>query len=354
MTDEEFMRYALEISLKGSPNPNPHVGAVIVKDEKIIGEGYHKKAGMPHAEVEALTGVNAKDATLYVILEPCSHYGRTPPCTDTIIKAGIKKVVYGMEDPTEKVRGREILEAAGVQVKAGVLKRECKMVNEAFIKHSKTGLPFVSIKAAMSADGFIAAKNGKSQWITSEASRDFAHNLRRTSNAILVGVNTVIEDNPRLNCRRCDGKDPLRVILDSKLRIPKDSRVLDDNNVLIATTKKAPGKTRKELEKKARIWDFEGDKPCLKELLKRLGAEGITSVLVEGGSKVNMEFLRLNLIDKYYFIIAPKIFGAGNISAFHGEGINDPNESGKIVFDEVKRLGEDILVTAYPRSYNKP
>ncbi|MBU0761859.1 MAG: bifunctional diaminohydroxyphosphoribosylaminopyrimidine deaminase/5-amino-6-(5-phosphoribosylamino)uracil reductase RibD [Candidatus Altiarchaeota archaeon] len=349
MKDEEYMRRALNISLQGNPSPNPYVGAVVVREGEIISEGYHKKAGMPHAETEALDKVDAMGATLYVTLEPCSHHGRTPPCTDKIIKSGIKKVVYGVDDPTEKVKGREALEAAGIEVVSGVLESECRRVNEVFFKYSTTGLPYVVLKAALTLDGQIATASGDSRWITCEKSREEVHRLRSRYDALLVGVNTVLRDDPMLTSRISGGRNPLRVVLDSTLRTPSDSRVLSDRNVLIATTKNHPVEKKKILVGKVEIMVFDSERVDLDELLKKLGKKGVTSVMVEGGSEVFTSFLAQNLVDKFHLFIAPKIMGGLNKPAFTGEGINSMKEVFNVEFTSVERIGCDIMVEAYPK-----
>ncbi len=233
----DYMQRALEISLNGNPFPNPYVGAVIVKADKIIAEGFHRQAGMPHAEIEALSNCkDPKDSIMYVTLEPCSHHGRTPPCTDAIINAGIKKVVYGLDDPNPEVSGGKILKEAGISVESGILEEEVRKVNEVFIKQVTTGLPFITLKSGMTLDGKIATRSGQSKWITSEESREIAHHLRNINDAILVGINTVNTDDPSLTCRIEGGRDPLRIIIDSRLSISLDAKVLADENVIIITS----------------------------------------------------------------------------------------------------------------------
>jgi len=348
MNDEDHMRRALELSLQGRPSPNPYVGAVLVKDGMVISGGYHRKAGMPHAEVEALRGVDARGAVLYVTLEPCSHYGRTPPCTKAIIGAGVSEVVYGIDDPTDKVKGREELEAAGVKVRSGVLAAECERVNEVFLKHSRTGRPFVVLKAALTLDGQIATKTGESRWITSEESRRVVHELRGRYDAVLVGINTVLKDNPRLTCRVEGGRDPLRVVLDSRLRIPLDAKVLADRNVLVAAAEGYDRKKMGELEGKAEVVVLGKDKVDLDGLLTELGRRGVTSVLVEGGSTVNYSFAKAGLVDKFIFFMAPKLLPGGNTPVFRGEGMAGLDEAVRLKVTGVKNVGEDLMVEAYP------
>ncbi len=334
------------MSLKGSPSPNPYVGAVVVKDGRIVGEGYHRRVGEPHAEVEALKDVNGLGTTLYVTLEPCSHHGRTPPCTQAIIDAGVSEVVYAVEDPTDKVKGREVLGAEGVEVRSGVLKEECEKANEVFMKYSKTGRPFVVLKAAVSLDGQIASKTGDSRWITSGESREIVHELRGRYDAVLVGVGTVLKDNPQLTCRT-GGRDPLRIVLDSGLRTPLDANVLADDNVLMVTTKKA-GEKVEEYGGKAEVVVAGEDTVDLKALLSVLAERNITSVLVEGGSQVNYSFAKAGLVDKYVFFTAPKLLLGCNTPVFGGEGVNALADALNLRFDSVKRVGSDVMLEAYP------
>ena len=257
MNEEKFMREALRIAknAEGRTSPNPMVGAVIVRDEKIIAEGWHRKAGTPHAEIHALNmaGDLAKDSTLYVTLEPCSHFGRTPPCANAIVNAGIKKVVIAMTDPNPKVAGRgiEILKNAGIEVEVGILEDQARRLNEVFIKWITTQKPFVTLKTAMSLDGKIAAATGQSQWITSEESRRKVHQLRDINDAIMVGIGTVLADNPSLTTRIDGGKNPIRIIVDSQLRTPINANVIVDGQAktIIATTKNAPAEKFDALKK---------------------------------------------------------------------------------------------------------
>ncbi|MBD3389012.1 MAG: bifunctional diaminohydroxyphosphoribosylaminopyrimidine deaminase/5-amino-6-(5-phosphoribosylamino)uracil reductase RibD [Candidatus Altiarchaeales archaeon] len=346
MKDEDYMRRALELSLRGRPSPNPYVGAVVVKDGRIVGEGYHRRAGGCHAEVDALKDVTDSGTVLYVTLEPCSHHGCTPPCVDAIVEAGVSEVVYAVDDPTEKVCGRERLEEAGVKVRSEVLAGECRRVNEAFFKHSVTGRPFVALKAAMTLDGQIASSTGESRWITSEESLNRVHELRGRYDAILVGVGTVLADDPRLTCRAGGGRDPLRVILDSTLRTPADARVLADDNVLVAAGERAD------------IAGWEGDaevivlgdgRAGLDMLLEELGSRGVTSVLVEGGGTVNYSFVKQGLADKFYLFFAPKLMLGSNTPAFKGKGITKLEDAVQVDIASAERVGPDLLIEAYPK-----
>jgi len=341
------MALALKLAERGRPSPNPKVGAVVVKNGKIIGKGYHKRAGEPHAEVNALQGINAEGATLYVNLEPCSHYGKTPPCTDLIIASGITRVVCAMKDPNPQVHGIKVLREHGIEVEVGLMGGEARKVNEKFIKYMTENTPFVTLKCAMSLDGKIACNSGDSKWITNEKSREYAHRLRGEYDAILVGINTVLEDDPGLKAE--NGKDPLRVILDSTLRTPADAKVLSDSNILIATTERYNRKKRKILKKKARIWGCGTERVDLKELIKMLGKKGVTSVLIEGGSEVHASAVKEKIVDKFLFFIAPKLITGRNAKGpIGGEGIETLEEAFLLKDLTIKRFDEDILVEAYP------
>jgi len=339
----EFMERAYELSKRGFPSPNPYVGAVVVRDGKVVSEGYHQQAGLPHAEVEALRGIDARGATLYVTLEPCSHHGRTPPCTDAIIEAEIAEVVYAMDDPTDKVRGREILEKAGIDVRAGELSGKIERLNEAFIKHSKTSLPFVTLKAAMTLDGQTATAKGKSKWITGEAARKRVHHMRASSDAIITGIGTVLADDPKLTARDSQGPDPTRIILDSKLRIPSDAKVLAGGNAVIVTTESA---TMRDVP--AEVIVCGEDEVDIEGLLAIMGGRGITSIMVEAGAKVNASFLGCGLIDKLVLFIAPKAMGGANRPVFSGDPIAEMDEANDLVFIPPEVVGDDIMLSAYP------
>ncbi|KYK32291.1 MAG: hypothetical protein AYK18_05330 [Theionarchaea archaeon DG-70] len=350
--DSSFMALALKLAKKGNPSPNPKVGAVVVENGKVIGKGYHKKAGEPHAEVNALQGITAEGATLYVNLEPCSHYGKTPPCTQMIIKSGIKRVVCAMRDPNPLVRGIEELRENGIEVEVGLMEAEARKLNEKFIKHTEKKIPFVTVKCAVSLDGKIASNSGDSKWITNEKSRRYAHRLRGEYDAILVGINTVLQDDPGLRAENENGnekKDPLRIIVDSTLRTPVDAKVLSDSNVLIATTEQYNREKREILEKKAEIWVCGNQKVDLKELIKKLGREGITSVFIEGGSEVNASAVKEKIVDKFLFFVAPKLITGRNAKGpIGGEGIETMDNIILLKDITVKRFDDDILVEAYP------
>ena len=351
MNDKEYMRLALELARKGNPSPNPHVGAVLVKNNRIVGTGYHKKAGGMHAEANALkkAGENARRATLYINLEPCSHYGKTPPCTDALIKAGIRKVIAAMRDPNPRVRGAETLRKAGIGIRFGVLEKEAENLNEAFSKHMRTGMPFVLLKAAMSLDGKIACRSGDSKWITGDEARKYSHELRSRYDAILVGINTVLKDDPELTCRKRKGRDPIRIVLDSALRIPFDAKVLRDENVVVATSERYGRKKKNALEKKGiRVWVLGKERVDMRALMKRLGNEGITSLLVEGGGEANASALEAGIVDKVNFFIAPKIMGGKDaVPAVGGKGAGKMSDALGLENVSVRKMGRDFLFEGY-------
>lgn len=345
--DEDFMAMALKLAEKGRPSPNPKVGAVVVKNNNIIQAGYHKKAGGPHAEVEALKGIDAHGATLYVNLEPCSHYGRTPPCTDVIIASGIKKVVCAMEDPNPLVKGIEILRENGIEVTVGVMEEEAQKLNEKFIKYIKQGIPFVTVKYAMSLDGKIACNSGDSKWITSEKSRKYARTLRGDYDAIMVGINTVLQDDPGLKAPKNE-KDPVRVILDSTLKIPVDAQVLSDTNVIVATTEKRDQEKKRILGDKIQILECGHDIVDLQKVLTILGKKGITSIFIEGGSEVNASAINTGMVDKIVVFIAPKLItGKKAKGPIGGSGIDTMDNIKPLERMTVQTLGTDILIEAY-------
>lgn len=358
--DEIFMQRALQLAAqaRGKTSPNPMVGAIIVSDGQIVGEGWHHKAGTPHAEIHALrqAGHLAKNATLYVTLEPCCHYGRTGPCTDAIIAAGIKKVIVAMTDPNPAVAGKGIskLRANAIEVVEGVLSPEATKLNEVFIKWITTKMPFGVLKTAMTIDGKIAAFTGHSRWITGEQARRCGHQLRNIYDAILVGIGTVLADDPALTTRIPGGKNPVRVVVDSMARIPLTAKLLNDNQapVVIAVSPNAAE------EKLAALRSKHADivtVPCgaeggidLRILFEILGKRNITSIFIEGGSHVNASAINAGLIDKAYWFIAPKIIGGSSAPGpIGGFGFDNMEKAITLEDIELERVGEDILVTAY-------
>jgi diaminohydroxyphosphoribosylaminopyrimidine deaminase / 5-amino-6-(5-phosphoribosylamino)uracil reductase len=358
-----FMKEALRLARKGlgSTSPNPAVGAVIVRKDHIIASGYHKKAGGDHAEVEALSMLGGKaeaNDTMYVNLEPCNHYGKTPPCTMAILKSGLKKVVIGMLDPNPGVKGggAGFLLEKGIEVRSGILESECRRLNEAFIKYIITGRPFVIAKSALTMDGWSATSTGHSRWITGDRSRNFVHRLRDRVDGILVGVGTIITDNPSLTTRIGNrrGRDPIRVIVDTHLRIPQDARVLNldsDSITLLATGMDVKPGLLKKFERdgvsivRCPIKDGMVD---LNSLMIELGRRFITSLMVEGGSSVMGSMIREMLIDKFYIFKAPRIFGGD-------DGFPMARGAGPVMMDKslmmrdirTRRIGGDILITGY-------
>jgi diaminohydroxyphosphoribosylaminopyrimidine deaminase/5-amino-6-(5-phosphoribosylamino)uracil reductase len=316
-TSERLMRQALELAAheKALPYPNPRVGCVIVRGDKVVGQGWHRGPGTRHAEVEALTaaGPRARGATLYVTLEPCSHYGRTPPCTKAILEAGIAEVVYAIADPNPHVSGSggRILKQHGLKVRSGLCRAEAAALNEAYLKYCKTRLPFVTVKVAASLDGKIATRSGESKWITGEAARAEARKLRAAHQAIITGINTVVADDPHLGPRIDDTPDPWRVVLDSHLRTPIQSQVVQSGRCIVATTEAADQVREFRLAKAgAHIWKFSGTRVPPAKLLQRLAREGIISVLVEGGSEVLGSFFDDGLVDRVFWFLSPLIVGS--------------------------------------------
>jgi diaminohydroxyphosphoribosylaminopyrimidine deaminase/5-amino-6-(5-phosphoribosylamino)uracil reductase len=357
--DERWMVRALELAEKGRglTRPNPMVGAVIVRDGRLVGQGYHERAGLPHAEVHALTASQAEatGATLYVNLEPCSHAGRTPPCTEAILKAGIERVVCAVEDPNPMVSGRGIrrLREAGIHVDVGCMVDAAEKLNEVYLKYMRKGIPFVSLKIAQTIDGRIAASNGSSRWITGEESRRCVHTLRSQHDAVLVGVNTVVEDDPQLTVRFVEGENPIRIILDRTLRVPLESKIVKGDGLIrtiIATSELSdPSKKEQLREKGVAIWDFplnERGNIDLKVLLRRAAHQDITSILVEGGSEVFSIFLQSGLTDKVYVFIAPTLLGSGR-SSIMDIGIDTITSALRLRDVDCQRYGEDALITGY-------
>ena len=360
MTDLAYMRRALELGwgALGTTSPNPAVGCVLVQDGEVVGEGWTHPPGQQHAEAAALrqAGARAQGATLYTTLEPCNHYGRTPPCSEAIIAAGVAEVRIAVRDPNPNVAGGgvERLNEAGIRTQIGECAEEGRRLIEAFVKHSETGMPFVTAKYAMSLDGKIAARSGDSKWISGEESRLFAHLLRAQSDAIMVGINTVLADDPQLTARDADGnaneRQPLRVVLDSSGRMPSDANMLT-----------APGDTLVVV-----VDDFEGEvwegaevakMPAgkggvdLPSLLAALGERDITSVLVEGGGATIGALFDLNLVDRVVAFVAPVIIGGNEaISPVGGMGIARMEEALRLRDTEVRRFGGDVAIIGYTGS----
>ena len=363
--DDRFMWMALDLARqgRGRTSPNPMVGAVVVQGGEVVGTGYHQAAGSPHADVIALrkAGEKAAGGTLYLNLEPCCHQGRTGPCTEKIIEAGISRVVAAMQDPNPLVSGKGFarLEEAGIKVKQGVLEEKARQLNEAFIKYISTGLPFVEIKVAMSLDGKIGTITGDSQWITGEKARQFVHHLRDHTDVIMIGIGTVLKDNPRLTTRieGGGGKDPVRVIVDSTGRLPIDARVIESasgGKTILAVTERATREKIKALEDKGVeviVMPSAQGFVDLPALMKELAGREFTSILVEGGGTLNYSLLSRNLVDKLFVFIAPLIIGGRQSpTAFGGPGIDTLDKAWSVKNIEMKQFDQDLLLIGYPEA----
>ena len=360
MIDQTYMKLAIELALRGTghTSPNPLVGAVIVKDNKIIGQGYHARYGDLHAERAALAACtqSPEGATIYVTLEPCCHHGKQPPCTDAILESGIKHVIIGSRDPNPLVSGKgsRILREHGIEVTEDFMREECDAINAIFFHYIQTGMPYVTLKYAMTMDGRIATRTGASRWITGEKARENVHKDRNRHAAILAGIGTVLTDDPLLNCRIEGGKDPLRVICDTKLRIPLDSQIvrtakeiptiiaagedLDQSISSKLTALKAAGCRILPLPLK-------DGHPDLHALMEALGKEKIDSVLIEGGSQIAWSALSCGIVNKIQTYIAPKIFGSQEAPGpVGGAGVELPAECFALGTPDIRMLGDDILI----------
>lgn len=355
--DEKYMKLAMQLAGNaiGRTSPNPLVGAVIVKDNRVVGCGWHRKAGTPHAEVHALNqaGELAQGADVYVTLEPCAHYGKTPPCAKALVEAKVKNVYGGLLDVNPKVAGKgfKILEDAGIHVEYGFLQDELRKQNEVFFKWIEHKKPFVVLKAAMTLDGKIATATGQSKWITNETSRAYGYKLRDIYDGIMVGINTVIEDNPMLTARVDGGKNPIRIVVDSSLKIDINANVVQDKSAktIIATTDKAD--KDKILKLQAQDVDVivvdkdKNDKVDIEKLLDILGQQNICSILVEGGATLSGSFVAKKLVDKVYFFIAPKIIGGKEAKTpVAGTGILNLQEALALKDIQIEKLEEDVLI----------
>ncbi|MBO4400835.1 MAG: bifunctional diaminohydroxyphosphoribosylaminopyrimidine deaminase/5-amino-6-(5-phosphoribosylamino)uracil reductase RibD [Selenomonadaceae bacterium] len=348
------MREALKIArnAEGRTSPNPMVGAVIVQGGKIIAEGWHRKAGTPHAEIHALNmaGALAENSTMYVTLEPCSHFGRTPPCANKIVDAGVSRVVVAMTDPNPLVAGRgiEILRKAGISVDVGILESDARQLNEVFIKYITQKIPFVTAKFACSLDGKIATTTGESQWISCEEARAYAHRLRDVNDAIMVGIGTVLADNPSLTTRIPDGKNPVRIIVDSQARTPLDSKILTDAQAttIIAVSRTAPSERVVALKNLgAEIIVAGKTQVDLKILMSELARREITSILLEGGGTLNFSMLRAGFVDRVLAFVAPKIIGGKNaLTPVEGEGFEKLADAVALKNISAEKIGSDILI----------
>lgn len=359
--DQKYMQRALALSLKGTGfvNPNPLVGAVIVKNKKIIGEGFHQSYGGNHAEVNAIESVggSCKGATMYVTLEPCNHHGKTPPCSEQITLEKFRKVVFGMKDPNPGVEGNgeERLRKAGIEVAGGLLEEKIRKANEVFVKYTEKNIPFCAMKTAMTLDGKIATYAGDSRWISNEKSRSWVHELRHKYSGIMVGVNTVKKDDPELTDRsgNKDKKNPVRIIADSNASTPLKAKILNTAfaETIIAVTEKADEKKIARLKKKGvkviLCPELEG-RVNLRHLLGELGKMGLDSILLEGGSHLNFSAIREGVVDKVYSFISPKMIGGSKAhTPIGGDGFEKIDDAITLNIDKIKRFDEDILIEAY-------
>ena len=367
MTNQDYMKRALELAKKamGYTSPNPMVGCVVVKDGRIVTEGYHERCGEYHAERNALTkcSEDLTGATMYVTLEPCCHQGKTPPCTDIILERGIGKVYVGSMDPNPKVAGKgvQILRDHGVEVETGLLEEECLSLNEIFFHYITTKMPYVAMKYAMTLDGKIASFSGDSKWVTGEKAREHTHFLRKKYRGILVGIGTVLADDPMLTCRIEKSTDrdtdnvrnPIRIVCDSKLRIPEDSQIVQtagEIETIVATTAAGASDSAKceRLKDKGvsiiETEDVDGQVD-LRQLMTILGGKGIDGILLEGGGELNYSMVSEGLVDEACVFIAPKIFGGeGKYSPVSGTGVDVPADAHMFGLDEVRRFDEDVML----------
>ena len=356
---EKFMRRAIELAKRGEGycHPNPLVGAVIVRDGRIIGEGYHARYGDLHAERNALRSLteSAQGATLYCTLEPCCHTGKQPPCTEAIIESGISKVVVGSDDPNKLVAGKgfEILKNAGIEVVRGFLKEECDALNEIFFHYISKKTPYVIMKYAMTADGKIATESGKSKWITNERSREEVHRLRHRCMGIMVGIGTVLADDPMLDCRLENGKNPIRIIADSSLRMPLDSNICrtakNQKTIVVSAMENDDSDKRRQLE----AMDIEVIN-CynpleagvdLRMLMRELGDRKIDSIVLEGGGILNSSALRSGIVNEVRAFIGAKIFAGKGKFPIEGHGVSEVEEAYMLSLKGVERFGDDIMLS---------
>ncbi len=355
---EFFMRKALEEAAKGvgRTHPNPAVGAILVKNGRIIARGHHKKAGTAHAEVVALeqAGTRARGADLYTTLEPCDHWGKTPPCTQAILDAGIRRVVSGSSDPNPLVNGRGVdrLRKAGVEVLTGVLKDDADALNRPFFRFIQTGMPWVTLKAAVTLDGKLATGTGDSKWVTGEEARREVHRLRNRVDAILVGSNTVLKDDPQLTTRlpEGEGRDPVRIVVDSHLRLPLTRKVFNlrsSARTIVATVEPLSHPRARKLEAKGvEVWSIKArqGRVDLKSLLRQMARSGLLSVLVEGGAQIFGTLLKERLADELLLFMAPKVVGSGGLSWVGDLGVSSMARALQVESLEIERHGRDLLL----------
>lgn len=356
MNDQDYMRRAIDLAKRGAgwTSPNPLVGAVIVKDGRVIGEGWHEKCGELHAERNALKHCteDPAGATIYVTLEPCCHHGRTPPCTEALIENGISRVVIGSRDPNPLVAGKgaQLLRAAGITVEEDFLREECDELNPIFFHYITTKRPYVAVKYAMTADGKLATVTGASQWITGEEARAHVHTLRGRYRAILAGIGTVLADDPMLNCRRSGGRDPVRVICDSRLRIPLDCQIcrtaMQQDTIVACAAEDAEKRAALEKLGVTVLCLPDGDgRVDLKALTEALGARGIDSVLIEGGGEIHESALEAGIVQRVYAYVGAQLFGGRTAKTpLGGQGVPTPAESRKLERKRMEVFGNDVLL----------
>ena len=359
--DQKYMQRAIELAAKGGgwTNPNPNVGAVIVKDGRIIGEGYHERCGQLHAERNAFAHLteDASGATIYVTLEPCCHYGKTPPCTEAIIEHNIARVVIGSRDPNPLVAGKgaKLLREKGIVVEEDFMREECDKLNAIFFHHITTGKPYVAMKYAMTLDGKIATRTGASKWITGDKAREHVHTKRSRYAAILAGIGTVLADDPMLNARIDNAHQPVRVIVDTSLRIPMDSNIVKsagEYKTIVAC--KSLEQSNKQIEKKNQLeklgitvveLPLVDGHVSLKSLMEYLASQGLDSVYIEGGGQIHESALKEGIVNHVYAYVAPKIFGGSEAKTpVEGVGVSVPDECAKLILTDTSVLGDDILL----------
>lgn len=360
MTKQEYMRLAIENARRGTghTSPNPLVGCVVVKDGRIVAQGYHERYGEFHAERNALTRCqeNLTGAQMYVTLEPCCHHGKTPPCTDIIIERGIGKVYIGSMDPNPRVAGKgvRILRDHGIEVETGILEQECLALNEIFFHYITTGMPYVAMKYAMTLDGKIATHTGDSKWVTGEKARHHVHELRKRYSAIMVGIGTVLADDPMLNCRIAEGVDPVRVVCDSSLRIPLNSQLVKTAKEIPTIVAYAKGEEERITALRQAgvelVQSSDRSKVDFAELMAELGRRKIDSVIVEGGGTLHGTVLKSGMVQKIYCYIAPKLVGGRDSkSPVEGEGVSRMKEALAVSDIEILQLGDDICISGHVR-----
>ncbi len=357
--DKVYMRRACRLALKGAgrTSPNPMVGAVLVRHGRVVGVGYHHFAGADHAEIVALkrAGAKARGATLYLTLEPCSHHGRTPPCADALIRAGVKEVVCGCRDPNPLVAGRGFsrLRRAGVTVRIGILEKDCRRIIESFAKFITTQLPFVTLKLAASLDGKIAASSGDARWISGMQSRHAVHQLRNVADAVLIGSGTLRADDPQLTCRIPGGRNPWRIVMDSRLRIPLSARILhheDPHKTIIVAGSRAPASKARAIEARgAQVWRLPlgSNGVRWRFVLRKLASMDVVSLLIEGGAEIAASALKERAVDKVIFFYAPKLLGGDGLPMIGNLGVGRVGQALQVSGLRMTKSDSDLMVSGY-------